>query len=164
MKALYHFFRLVRPINLLVIVLTMGVFHYYLHSQQLSIFEYYVILPVPNQIGGIQNLGGVNLFLNIHFILLLISTTLIAAAGNIINDYFDVKADRINKPEKVIIGIHIKRRWAIILNWIFNSLAFLISLYLSWKFQNVWLIGIPLISINLLWFYSMYYKRKFLSN
>jgi len=45
-----------------------------------------------------------------EFYLLLLSTLLIAAGGNIINDYFDVKADRINKPNRLIIGKHIKRR------------------------------------------------------
>ncbi|MBK7298749.1 MAG: hypothetical protein IPI91_19905 [Flavobacteriales bacterium] len=34
------------------------------------------------------------------------STVLIAAAGNIINDYFDTRIDRINKPDEVI-------RWAL---------------------------------------------------
>ena len=45
----------------------------------------------------------------IDFFLLVFSTILIAAGGNIINDYFDVKADRINKPEKLILTKHIKR-------------------------------------------------------
>ena len=39
---------------------------------------------------------------------------MIAAAGNIINDYFDVRADRINKPDRLIIGKYVKRRYAIV--------------------------------------------------
>jgi 4-hydroxybenzoate polyprenyltransferase len=98
----------------------------------------------------------------IDFILLVFSTCLIAAGGNIINDYFDVKADRINKPEKLIITKHIKRRWAIVSHWSFNGIAFLIGMYLSIKYNSLSFVFIHLISINLLWFYSMYFKRKVL--
>jgi 4-hydroxybenzoate polyprenyltransferase len=98
----------------------------------------------------------------IDFILLVFSTCLIAAGGNIINDYFDVKADRINKPEKLIITKHIKRRWAIVSHWSFNGIAFLIGIYLSIKYNSLSFVFIHLISINLLWFYSMYFKRKVL--
>jgi 4-hydroxybenzoate polyprenyltransferase len=105
---------------------------------------------------------GQNSSIQLDFFLLVFSTVLIAAAGNIINDYFDVKADRVNKPEKVIIGKHIKPRWAIVTHWIFNTLAFCIACYLSWKFDTFWYVFIHLASINLLWVYSMRLKRKFL--
>ena len=39
-----------------------------------------------------------------QFALLVIATLSIAAAGNVINDIHDVKADAINKPTKVIVG------------------------------------------------------------
>ncbi len=173
MKALYHFIRLVRPVNLLVIALTMGVFQTFMIRQIMvaGIWSHQfdegshslttqieMKSEIAHKLGNSFGLG----FFGIDFILLVLSTILIAAGGNIINDYFDVKADRINKPDKVIIGIHIKRRWAIILNWVFNSIGMAIGVYLSWKFQNIWLLIIPFVSINLLWFYSMYYKRKFL--
>lgn len=98
----------------------------------------------------------------IDMFLLVLSTVMIAAAGNIINDYFDVKADRINKPEKLIITKHIKRRWAIISHWSLNGVAFLIGIYLSVKYDSASFALIHLISINLLWFYSMILKRKVL--
>jgi 4-hydroxybenzoate polyprenyltransferase len=96
----------------------------------------------------------------VHFFLLVFSTVLIAAAGNIINDYFDVKADRINKPEKLIITKHIKRRWAIVTHWTFNGIAFGIAVYLSILYSSLSFVFIHLISINTLWFYSMLFKRK----
>ncbi len=99
----------------------------------------------------------------VDFLLLVISTVLIAAAGNIINDYFDVKADRINKPEKLIITKHISRRWAILTHWTFNGIAFSIAIYLSIKYQSLWFVFIHLLSINALWFYSMLFKRKILT-
>jgi 4-hydroxybenzoate polyprenyltransferase len=99
----------------------------------------------------------------LDFLLLVVSTVLIAAAGNIINDYFDVKADRINKPEKLIITKHISRRWAILTHWSFNGIAFSIAVYLSIKYQSLWFVFIHLLSINSLWFYSMLFKRKILT-
>jgi len=156
MKPITHFLKLVRIGNLLVIGLTLVVFHSYLDG--ITNPSLHFVIPLPENVAS----AFVKPLFTFEFFLLLTSTVLIAAAGNIINDYFDVKSDRVNKPEKVIIGVHIKRRWAIVFNWTFNSLAFLISLYLSWKMQNIWLLVIPFLSMNILWFYSMYYKRKFL--
>lgn len=135
MKSLYHFFRLLRPLNLAVIALTMGVFQIYVTQ------------------------GGIREAIKPEFLILVFSTLLIAAAGNIINDYFDVKADRINKPELLIIDKYIKRRWAIVFNWVFNSVGLLIAMYLGWKYDNWFMTIIPFVTINLLWFYSMYFKR-----
>jgi len=95
-----YFFKLIRPINLLIIGLTMysvRFFYFTLGGMEANIFS-----------------GGEK----VDFALLVFSTLLIAAAGNIINDYFDVRADRINKPHKLIITKHIKRRWAIVYHWI----------------------------------------------
>jgi 4-hydroxybenzoate polyprenyltransferase len=135
MNSLWHFFRLIRPLNLAVIALTMAVFQIYVAQ------------------------GGFREALKPEFLILVFSTLLIAAAGNIINDYFDVKADRVNKPELLIIDKHIKRRWAIIFNWVFNSVGLLIAMYLGWKYDNWFMTIIPFVTINLLWFYSMYFKR-----
>jgi 4-hydroxybenzoate polyprenyltransferase len=87
------------------------------------------------------------------------STILIAAAGNIINDYFDVKADRINKPEKLIIGKYVKRRSAILAHWSLNFVAFAMAIYLSYIFQTFWYLFIHVLTINILWGYSSYFKR-----
>lgn len=139
-----HFFKLIRPINLLIIALTMY-----------SLRFFYVAL---------SNYQIHESFLGIHeqidFFLLVFSTVLIAAAGNIINDYFDVKADRINRPERLIISKHIRQRWAIMSHWLLNGLAFSIAIYLSIRYHTFWYVFVHLISINSLWFYSMYFKKK----
>ena len=57
---------------------------------------------------GMHTLNDVNLFL------LSLSTIFIAAGGYIINDYYDVKIDYINKPDRVVIGKSITRRYAIL--------------------------------------------------
>jgi 4-hydroxybenzoate polyprenyltransferase len=96
------------------------------------------------------------------FFLLVLSTVVIAGAGNIINDYFDMKADRVNKPERMIIGKHIKRRVAILSHWFLNLVAFSIAVYLSWKFETFWYVFAHFMAINFLWFYSTNLKRGFL--
>ena len=93
------------------------------------------------------------------FALLVFSTLLIAAGGNIINDYFDVKADRVNKPDRLIITKSVKRRWAIVSHWAFNALAFLIAIYLCWKHGTMWYIIIHFTSISFLWWYSARLKK-----
>ena len=99
-------------------------------------------------------------FNRMDYILLIISIVFIAAGGNMINDYFDLKADRINKPHRVIVEKFIKKRWVIILHWLINVTALLISIYLSYKYKTLLFVFIHLISINALWFYSTYIKRK----
>ena len=94
------------------------------------------------------------------FFTLVLSTLFIAAAGNIINDYFDVKADRINKPYKQIINRSLKRRWAIVLHWLFNFCGFFLAVITSLFMKSLWFVVIHLISINLLWFYSLFLRQK----
>ena len=137
-----HLLRVLRPINLSIIVFTMlGAAYFVLSTNSYQFVRFHVI----------------------DFSLLIFSTILIAAAGNIINDYFDIKADRINKPGSLIIGKYIKKRWAILLHWIFNGVAVAISLYLSVKYESLWFIFIHVVSGNLLWFYSLKLKKKVIS-
>ena len=96
-----------------------------------------------------------NYLLDYHLFLLSISTAMIAAAGNIINDYFDVKIDQINKPNEVIIGRFIRRRDAILSHQILNFFGILIGLFLNPK------IGvINFLAATALWFYSERFKRQ----
>jgi len=94
------------------------------------------------------------------FFLLVLSTIMIAAAGNVINDYFDMRADRINKPNRVIVGKTIKRRWAIIIHSALNVGAFAIAIYLGVRNHTFWYLFIHLITMNSLWFYSLFLKKQ----
>jgi len=82
------------------------------------------------------------------------STVLIAAAGYIINDYYDVKIDYINKPSRVVIGKSITRRYAILFHVVLSSAGVLLGLLLSWKIGAV-----NLVTVFLLWLYSNNLKR-----
>jgi 4-hydroxybenzoate polyprenyltransferase len=90
-----------------------------------------------------------------RLLLLVLSTGLIAAAGYIINDYYDVKIDLINKPDRVVIGKGITRRYAIFFHTALSLIGVGMGFMLNWK------IGV----INfgcafLLWLYSNELKRR----
>lgn len=93
------------------------------------------------------------LFLQALF-LLSSASVLIAAAGYIINDYYDVKIDLINKPQRVVIGKGLRRRVAMFFHIFFSLTGIFIGFLLSWKIGLV-----NLFSAGLLWFYSNQLKR-----
>ncbi|MCS7003749.1 MAG: geranylgeranylglycerol-phosphate geranylgeranyltransferase [Cytophagales bacterium] len=87
--------------------------------------------------------------------LITLSTVLMASAGYIINDYYDIKIDNVNKPERVIIGRIISRRQAMLLHQLLNVIGIFLGVLLSWK--------IAFINFMLafwLWLYSNALKRK----
>ncbi|MCY7352996.1 MAG: geranylgeranylglycerol-phosphate geranylgeranyltransferase [Cytophagaceae bacterium] len=86
---------------------------------------------------------------------IVLSTACIAAAGYIINDYYDIKIDLINKPERVVIGRYIKRRWAMGINLVLNGMGVLLGLTVD---RRVALINV--IAVVMLWLYSNYLKRQ----
>lgn len=93
-----------------------------------------------------------------NFMVLCASVLLTAAAGNIINDYLDVNIDLTNKPDKVVIGKTISRRWAMLLHFIFNGLAICMGFYLKGS------IGLMImVCAILLWLYSVAFKKQFLT-
>jgi len=136
--------RLVRLPNLLIIAFTQYAMRYLIMEPLLpsSSFEL--------QFGDFQ------------FALLVFSTMLIAAGGYIINDYFDTQADLINKPRRVVVGVTIHRRIALILHAVMNIMGVGIGIYLSFYIKLPTLSMVFLIATGLLWFYSTNYKRQFL--
>ena len=97
---------------------------------------------------------GPQTFTDLHLAILSLSTVCIAAAGYIINDYYDVKIDYINKPERVVIGKQITRRYAILFHVVLSSAGILLGLILSWRIGAV-----NVFSVFLLWLYSNSLKR-----
>lgn len=86
--------------------------------------------------------------------LLSTSTVFITAAGYIINDYYDVKIDYINKPERVVIGRSITRRYAILFHTMLSVVGVLTGFFLSWKIAVI-----NSFCAFLLWLYSNSLKR-----
>ena len=95
----------------------------------------------------------------VFFGILIVSIVSVAAGGYAINDYFDLRSDRKNKPEKIVVGKHIKKRWAIIIHWSFSLLALSLSAYLSYCLHSWLYLTVHLLAILLLWYYSTIVKR-----
>ena len=92
--------------------------------------------------------------LDADLFLLVLSTVMIAAAGYMINDYYDVKIDFINKPQRVVVGTVLRRRIVIAAHVILTATGILSGTYLSWK------VGLIHASAAfLLWWYSNQLKR-----
>ena len=101
-------------------------------------------------------------FGDIQFFFLVLSTIFIAAAGYIINDYFDTQADMINKPARVVVGVKISRRVAMTLHAALNIIGVGIGIYLAFYVKLPSLSFVFIIATGILWFYSTNYKRQFL--
>ena len=88
------------------------------------------------------------------FFLMVSATVMITAAGYLINDYYDVKIDFVNKPDRVVVGKKLKRRWVLAGHTFLNFSAIGIGAYLSWP------IGLTMFGAAfLLWLYSNQLKR-----
>lgn len=144
MKLLVAFLRLTRWPNLVFIALTQVV------------FKYCILQPIFQHAQLKDNVHG------IYFLLIVLSYVFIAAAGYIINDYFDLNIDQVNKPDKVIITRYISRRWALAWHIILSVLAIAFSFYVDNKTHSR-LAGVSAtVCVILLFIYSTTFKKKFL--
>lgn len=143
-RRVQSIFSLVRFPNLLIIAFTQYAMRYLLMEPLL-----------PSDTFELQ-------FGDFQFALLVFSTMLIAAAGYIINDYFDTRTDLINKPERVVVGVKISRKMAMILHAVLNIFGVGIGVYLAFYVGLPSLSLVFVLSTGLLWFYSTNYKKQFL--
>lgn len=144
MGAFRNIFKLTRPLNLLIVLITMIIMRY----------------VVQNFLMDETNIGMKFRLSWFDFLLICIVAVSVTAAGNIINDYFDQKVDRINKPEEVIVGKTVKRRIAIVLHQALNILALLCTIWLSWRTAYWWPVLMTVGIITALWWYSPVFKKK----
>ena len=145
MKLLPAFLKLIRVLNLLFIAVTQ------------ALFQYSIVVPMMS-----RNPNSPALSPNL-FMMLTLSSVLIAAAGYIINDYFDLNIDRINKPGRIVVEKVIKRRWAIIWHWVLSFCGVVLGFYVGWKAGVFWLGIANLGCVAALWFYSTTFKKKLLA-
>lgn len=95
-------------------------------------------------------------------LLVILATVLIAAGGYVINDYFDVKIDRINRPDELIVTRTISKPAAMHLSLCLSGVGIVCGLVIAILLRS-WTLGILFIIIpGLLWFYSSSYKRLFM--
>lgn len=144
MEKIIAFLRLARWSNLVFVALTQGMFYYC------------IILPIF-QVKNIEP----NIHSNLIYLLML-SYVLVAAAGYIINDYFDLNIDQINKPEKVTIDRYIGRRWAIFFHLLFTLSSIAIGIYIDTE-THIHIVGLcNFLNGLLLFIYSLSLKKKLL--
>lgn len=93
-------------------------------------------------------------------LLSIMGTALICAGGYVINDYFDVKIDRINRPDKVIVTNTMTKAEAMRLYQIVTGAGIVFGLITSIYLRSITLGMIYLIVPGMLWFYSSSYKRQ----
>ena len=95
-------------------------------------------------------------------LLLALATVLIAAGGYVINDYFDVKIDRINRPDELIVTRTIPKPTAMHLSLCLSGVGILCGLVVAIVLRSMTLGILFVIVPGLLWFYSSSYKRLFM--
>lgn len=127
------FLKLVRVSNLVIIVFTQYMIKLFLIEEELDVWN---TLNDP------------------YMFLLSLATSLIAAGGYIINDYYDVKIDTVNKPQRVVVGKILKRRVALGAHLVLSVTGVGIGLLLS-----KWVFLVCFVASFLLWFYSNRLKR-----
>jgi 4-hydroxybenzoate polyprenyltransferase len=134
------FFRLIRLPNLIIVAVTQALIYYQL--LQLTFRKY--------------SLSGT--FSSFEYVLFAVATILITASGYIINDIYDIETDRINKPDKRIIQVHlsVSNAWKIYISIILTG-AF-ISLYLAVQRYDLFYWFIYPVAIFLLYGYSRWFK------
>lgn len=145
MTGLSQFFKLVRWPNLVFIALTQ------------VLFQYCILFPIFQQKNAPPVFDAANL------LFLIAASVLIAAGGYIINDYFDINIDRINKPDKQIIGKSVSRRSAIIWHSLLSFLGVVFSFYLGWRMDIWWIGPANILCTVLLFAYSATFKKRFLT-
>ncbi|MDD2285520.1 MAG: geranylgeranylglycerol-phosphate geranylgeranyltransferase [Paludibacter sp.] len=96
----------------------------------------------------------------LHLLLLIAASVLIAAGGYVVNDYFDAKIDLLNKPGKVLVGKSISKQTAMLMHQLLTLSGVSIGLMLAWWLKSTSLALIFVVIPGLLWFYSASYKRQ----
>ncbi len=139
MAKLLKYFKLIRPLNLFILGGTLYIIHSFLITSFLAEFG---ILASAN------------------FFAFLIPVILISAGGYIINDYFDIGIDAINKPESQIINKTILAKTTKIAYVIIVVFGLVSAIYFSFLANSKLLFAIYLTSILLLFFYSKNLKSK----
>lgn len=134
------FFKLIRSKNLIIVALTQ------------VFFQYVVIQPIFQEANILLALSPLN------FILLVISTLLITASGNVINDIFDYRIDKINKGEKQVLQSTTDLKGAKTTYLSLVITGALISFCVAYDIENLKLFLIYPAAVGILFIYS--YKLK----
>ncbi|MEW5675815.1 geranylgeranylglycerol-phosphate geranylgeranyltransferase [Flavobacterium enshiense] len=135
------FLKLIRFQNLIMLALMQLVFHFVFFKNQQ---EPFVALT------------------DLEFILLVISTVMIAAGGYVINNIMDQETDEIAKPKNVIVGKHISEGMAYNIYIALNIIGVGIGFYLSNLIQKPMFASIFIVVAGTLYMYATSLKQNLL--
>ncbi len=136
-----HYLKIIRPLNLGIIVLTQLLLRF-------CIVEVYLGLSLVDP--------AMNYF---DFAILMLATILIAAGGYIINDLMDEDVDKSNKPGKALIGHPISRGRAWKYYGVLTLVGVLLGFYLAFQI-NYLILGFIFPAVaGLLYLYSTKYQK-----
>lgn len=139
-----HFLKLIRIKNLVFIVFIQ------------IIMRQVVLMPI------LQKYGFEISAIDLNFVLMVLATVLLAAGGYVLNDYFDVKIDAINHPDRLIITKSVSKQNAMLYYQALTGVGVVSGLLLAFWVSSFTLAFIFIVVPGLLWFYSSSYKRQFL--
>ena len=139
-----HFLKLVRTKNLFFVVFIQ------------LIMRQVVLMPI------LQKYGFEISAIDLNFVLMALATVLMAAGGYVLNDYFDVKIDEINHPDRLIVTNTVSKPKAMLYYQLLTGVGVLLGLLLAFRVNSFTLTFVFIVVPGLLWFYSSSYKRQFL--
>ncbi len=142
MRLIAGFLRLIRLPNLFFIALTQ------------TLFQFCIFYPMYRHSLEEHDTP--------HFIFLMLASLFIAAAGYVINDYFDINIDEVNKPHRLVVDKIIHRRWAIAWHFILSFTGIVFTALALPVFQKWYLVLANMFCVALLWFYSTNFKKSLL--
>ena len=134
-------FSLLRVPNLLIVALVQAIVYFK------------VLLPAFSAHGIQPKLDA------LRFGLFIVTTLCITAGGYIVNDIIDVPADRINKPDRVIVGRRLMEQTAYWLYFCLNLTGFTLALYLGFYVRQIALAGLDPLAGAGLFLYSLRIKQ-----
>lgn len=134
-------FKMSRPNNLLMIVFAMFAFRFgFAHTIAPEDFTQWM-----------------------QFLGMMITIVLLTAGGNFINDYFDVRVDRINKPNAVYVETQVKRRVVILAHIVTTTLGILISFFVGKSMHSYLPLVVAIVVSIALGLYTPFFKKRVLS-
>ena len=134
-------FKMSRPNNLLMIVFAMFAFRF----------------------GFAHTIAPEDFTQRMQFLGMMITIVLLTAGGNFINDYFDVRVDRINKPNAVYVETQVKRRVVILAHIVTTTLGILISFFVGKSMHSYLPFVVAIVVSIALGLYTPFFKKRVLS-
>ena len=133
LKKIFSLLSVVRGYNILILVVAQYLAAIFIFSEQK------LLKPV---------------IYDVHLLYLVIATVCVVAAGYIINNFYDLKADKINRPLKTGVDTYIKQETKLSLYFLLNFIGFSFGWLVSWR--AAFFFSFYIFSI---WFYSHKLKK-----